>query len=524
MSFTKINHYEKEYADNHITTRRSTSPKALKTQPIVSPYFTRRKKRRLSTDEYVEGILAGNITTLSQAITLVESNNPAHYAQAQEIIERCLPHAGKSVRIGITGRPPGAGKLDLHRGHRQHGHLAAAQTGGAGHRPLVGTQRGLNPRRQNPHGEHFGQPRRLHPSLPFGRVAGRRGTQDTRDDRPGAKPRASTWYSSRRWASGRVRDGRALDGRHVHAVADFGCRRRVRQGIKRGIMEMADIMVITKADGENIHKAELAKTQLQGALRLFPVPESGLAAQSIHLLGRGRDGARRGMERRRGVPRPHPGQRLFPPQPQPPEQILDVRVDQTKCCATRSTTTRRSKRASRSTKSACWRTKYRRSSPPEGKPAGPLFQAIRSKRRPLSSTLFGRLPFSKTKPPSGESEGGSLSLRRHCNPRAANRRSGVRRQKIPGRNPEAEYRCEKRARNAEAISGRISRRETQASLPRSAYSSRQQLRQAGQHLRRRVCGSGSADCGCPPYRDYRDRRHRSGYSGCARSAPATRRE
>ena len=47
------------------------------------------------------------------------------------------------------------------------------------------------------------------------------------------------------------------------------------QGIKRGIMEMADMMVITKADGENIHKAELAQTQFQGALRLFPVPESG---------------------------------------------------------------------------------------------------------------------------------------------------------------------------------------------------------------------------------------------------------
>ena len=47
------------------------------------------------------------------------------------------------------------------------------------------------------------------------------------------------------------------------------------QGIKRGIMEMADLMVITKADGENIHKAELAQTQFQGALRLFPVPESG---------------------------------------------------------------------------------------------------------------------------------------------------------------------------------------------------------------------------------------------------------
>ncbi|MBQ7297317.1 MAG: methylmalonyl Co-A mutase-associated GTPase MeaB, partial [Alistipes sp.] len=51
------------------------------------------------------------------------------------------------------------------------------------------------------------------------------------------------------------------------------------QGIKRGIMEMADMMVITKADGENIHKAELAKTQYQAALRLFPTPESGYKPQ-----------------------------------------------------------------------------------------------------------------------------------------------------------------------------------------------------------------------------------------------------
>ena len=101
MSFTKINHYEKEYADTHHDTALNVT-EGVEDQPIVSPYFTRRKKRRLSTDEYVEGILAGNITTLSQAITLVESNNPAHYAQAQQIIERCLPHAGKSVRIGIT--------------------------------------------------------------------------------------------------------------------------------------------------------------------------------------------------------------------------------------------------------------------------------------------------------------------------------------------------------------------------------------------------------------------------------------
>ena len=108
MSFTKIDHYEKEYADTHHDTALNVT-QGVEEQPIVSPYFKRRKKRALSTGEYVEGILAGNITTLSQAITLVESSNPDHYAQAQEIIEACLPHAGKSVRIGITG-VPGAGK------------------------------------------------------------------------------------------------------------------------------------------------------------------------------------------------------------------------------------------------------------------------------------------------------------------------------------------------------------------------------------------------------------------------------
>ena len=78
-------------------------------QPSVNPHFRRKKRPALTTAQYVEGILAGDITVLSQAITLVESNLPEHYEQAQEIIERCLPRSGNSVRIGITG-VPGAGK------------------------------------------------------------------------------------------------------------------------------------------------------------------------------------------------------------------------------------------------------------------------------------------------------------------------------------------------------------------------------------------------------------------------------
>ncbi|MBR2628637.1 MAG: methylmalonyl Co-A mutase-associated GTPase MeaB, partial [Alistipes sp.] len=108
MAFTKIEHYEKEYIDAHHDSALNVT-QGVEDQPIVNPYFKRKRRRALSTDEYVEGILNGNITILSQAITLIESNNHEHYAQAQEIIERCLPYAGKSVRIGITG-VPGAGK------------------------------------------------------------------------------------------------------------------------------------------------------------------------------------------------------------------------------------------------------------------------------------------------------------------------------------------------------------------------------------------------------------------------------
>ena len=78
--------------------------------PTVNPYLRKRVQRKQYTPaEYVEGILKGNITILSQAVTLVESAKHEHQQIAQEIIEKCLPYAGKSMRIGITG-VPGAGK------------------------------------------------------------------------------------------------------------------------------------------------------------------------------------------------------------------------------------------------------------------------------------------------------------------------------------------------------------------------------------------------------------------------------
>ena len=76
-----------------------------------NPYLKRGSyvRRRLSAAEYVEGILKGDASMLGQAVTLVESTLPEHHQIAQEVIEKCLPYSGKSVRIGISG-VPGAGK------------------------------------------------------------------------------------------------------------------------------------------------------------------------------------------------------------------------------------------------------------------------------------------------------------------------------------------------------------------------------------------------------------------------------
>ena len=128
MAFTKIEHYEKEYLDAHHNSALNVT-EGVEDKPVVNPNFVRRKRRQMSTEEYVDGILAGNITILAQAITLIESNNPSHYAQAQEIIERCLPHAGPGQALGVFllaalqvvhavhaggAAHPGSGPLRLH--------------------------------------------------------------------------------------------------------------------------------------------------------------------------------------------------------------------------------------------------------------------------------------------------------------------------------------------------------------------------------------------------------------------------
>ncbi len=271
MAFTKIEHYEKEYLDHHHDSALNVA-EGVADQPIVSPYFKKRKKRQLTTEEYVQGILDRNITILSQAITLVESSNPDHYAQAQEIIERCLPYAGKSVRIGITG-VPGAGKSTFIEAvgnmvtslHHRLAVLAIDPSSERSGGSILGDKTRMESICHNP--DVF-----IRPSPSAGSLGG-----VARKTRESVVLCEAAGYDVIFVETVGVGQSETA----VHSMVDLFMLLQISgagdelQGIKRGIMEMADLMVITKADGENVHKAELARTQFQGALRLFPIPESG---------------------------------------------------------------------------------------------------------------------------------------------------------------------------------------------------------------------------------------------------------
>lgn len=270
MSFTKIEHYEKEYLDTHHNSALNVT-EGVEDKPVVNPYFVRRKRRMMTTDEYVEGILAGNITILAQAITLIESNNPTHYAQAQEIIERCLPHSGRSVRIGITG-VPGAGKSSF---IEAVGNMVTSYN----HKLAV---LAIDPSSERSGGSILGDKTRMEsichnpnifvrPSPSAGSLGGV--ARKTRETIVLCEAAGYDVIFIETVGVGQSETA-------VHSMVDMFMMLQISgagdelQGIKRGIMEMADMMVITKADGENVQKAELAKAQYQGALHLFPLPDS----------------------------------------------------------------------------------------------------------------------------------------------------------------------------------------------------------------------------------------------------------
>ena len=251
--------------------------------PTVNPYLKRRIQRKSYTpSEFVEGILKGNITILSQAVTLVESSKYEHQQIAQEVIEKCLPYSGRSVRIGITG-VPGAGKstsIDVFGTHliREGRKLAVLA---------------IDPSSERSKGSILGDKTRMEtlsreknafirPSPSAGSLGGvARKTRETI-----VLCEAAGFYTVFVETVGVGQSETA-----VHSMVDFFLLIQLAgtgdelQGIKRGIMEMADGIIINKADGDNIEKAKLAAAQFRNALHLFPPTESGWVPKVLTYSG-----------------------------------------------------------------------------------------------------------------------------------------------------------------------------------------------------------------------------------------------
>ncbi len=251
----------------------------------INPYLQRNRfvRRKLSVDDYVNGILAGNVTILGQAVTLVESTIPAHQQMAQEVIEKCLPYSGKSIRVGISG-VPGAGKstsideFGIHLLNEKGGKIAVLAIDPSSER-TKGSILGDKTRMEKlaVHPKSF-----IRPSPAAGSLGGvARKTRETIILCEAAgfdKILVET-----------VGVGQSETA--CHSMVDFFLLIQLAgtgdelQGIKRGIMEMADGIVINKCDGNNVDKCQLAATQFRNALHLFPKPESGWQPEVLTYSG-----------------------------------------------------------------------------------------------------------------------------------------------------------------------------------------------------------------------------------------------
>jgi LAO/AO transport system kinase len=255
--------------------------------PSVNPNPRKVKRTKISTKDFVAGILDGDRVILSRAITLVESNLPEHTLQAQQIVEKCLPFTGKSIRVGITG-VPGVGKSSFIES------LGSFLTT-SGHNLSV---LAIDPSSKKSKGSILGDKTRM----------------ETLAVSPAAFIRPSPSAGSLGGVARKTREsillceaagfdvifvetvGVGQSELAVHSMVDFflllmlaGAGDEL-QGIKRGIMEMADLIAITKADGENIAKTNQACSDYRSALHLFPLNDSNWVPQVLSCSARNKTG------------------------------------------------------------------------------------------------------------------------------------------------------------------------------------------------------------------------------------------
>jgi LAO/AO transport system kinase len=242
----------------------------------VNPRFKARRSPLKEADEYVDGILAGDRTLLSQAITLIESRKEEHKSLGREILEACLPHSGNSVRIGITG-VPGAGKstfietLGRYLLDKKAKKLAVLT---------------IDPSSSRSKGSILGDKTRM-PTLSASDQAFIRPSPSSGSLGGVARQTRETLLLCEAAGYDTIFVETVGVGQSeitVHSMTDFflliliaGAGDEL-QGIKRGVMEMADLIAINKSEGKNKDAARRAKLDYQNALSLFPEPPSGKRA------------------------------------------------------------------------------------------------------------------------------------------------------------------------------------------------------------------------------------------------------
>ncbi|HMM23045.1 MAG TPA: methylmalonyl Co-A mutase-associated GTPase MeaB [Selenomonadales bacterium] len=229
------------------------------------------RRRNLSVDEYVEGVLAGNRMILSRAITLVESNAAPHMEKAQQVLKELLPYTGKALRVGITG-VPGAGKSTFIEalGTRlcQDGHKVAVLAVDPSSSVTKGSILGDKTRMET----LSRQPRAfIRPSPAGGTLGG-----VARKSRETLLLCEAAGYDVILVETVGVGQSETT----VRSMVDFfllmvltGAGDEL-QGMKKGVMELADAILINKADGDNAQRAMVAKEDYERMLHyLRPATE-----------------------------------------------------------------------------------------------------------------------------------------------------------------------------------------------------------------------------------------------------------
>jgi len=229
-------------------------------------------KNRLTAQDYINGVLKGDRVLLSRAITIIESSLDSDKKLAKDIVQAVLPATGNSMRIGITG-VPGVGKSTF---IEAFGKLLITK----GHKVAILS---IDPSSQRSKGSILGDKTRMEELSNL----------ENAYIRPSASGTTLGGVANKTGETMLLCEAAGYDiilietvgvGQSetaVHGMTDFflllmlsGAGDEL-QGIKKGIMEMADMVVINKADGDNIKNSELARLQYQNALHIFPIPESG---------------------------------------------------------------------------------------------------------------------------------------------------------------------------------------------------------------------------------------------------------